>query len=111
SGPLAGFVNFFRAGAAAGRTEYQAGIPQALRLRNSPQFSAGGELLDKGTKAGKDPAKVIEVLYLGTIARRPTAAEQEKLVAHVAKAGGDGRKAYGDILWALVNSPEFAFNP
>jgi hypothetical protein len=109
--PLTGrqqFINFFQADENADPTEYQSGIPQALRLMNSPQLNRDSALLADAVKADK-PEKVIEHLYLGTVARRPTEAETKRLAAYVEKKG-DARKAYGDILWALLNSSEFALN-
>src|SRR5262249_22671583 len=41
------FLAFFRTDEGADPTEYQAGIPQALRLMNSPQFSNGAALLSQ----------------------------------------------------------------
>jgi hypothetical protein len=44
-----------------------------------------------------------------TLGRKPTAAESRKLTEYVAKAT-DAKGAYGDVLWALLNSSEFALN-
>jgi hypothetical protein len=107
AGPREQFVNFFRVDAGADPTEYQAGIPQALRLMNSPQFSPAG-LAGAAARAGNSPAEVIEHLYLATLARRPTAAETGRMVEYVRKR--DAREAYGDIAWALMNCSEFVLN-
>lgn len=106
--PRLQFVNFFMADEGADPTEYQAGIPQALRLMNSPQFNRPSGLLEQATKAAKSPAEVIEYLHLGTLSRRPTADETKRLVEYVSK--NDTKQAYGDILWALLNSSEFTLN-
>src|SRR5207247_2655948 len=106
-GPRAQFVAFFQTDDGADPTEYGAGIPQALRLMNSPQLSNGGALLNQAAKAGAKPAEVIETLYLATLARRPSEGETKRLVAHLDAAGKETRKAYSDILWALLNSSEF----
>ena len=89
-------------------TEYQAGIPQALRLMNSPQFNRPAGLLASAVRSGQSPADVIEHLYLGTVSRRPTTEETRRLAAYVDQNGP--REAYQDILWALLNSSEFALN-
>jgi hypothetical protein len=54
----------------------------------------------------------IETLYLAVLTRRPRAGELARLVPYVDRgaASGDTSKALGDILWALLNSPEFRFN-
>jgi hypothetical protein len=110
-GPRAAFVTFFLTDDGADPTEYQAGIPQALRLMNSPQLSNSAVLLNKvANDPGKRPGQVIEQLYLATVSRRPTGMEVERLTAYVRRQDGPSRKAYGDILWALLNSSEFALN-
>jgi hypothetical protein len=100
------FVLFFLAGAEqASTTEYEAGIPQALRLMNS-RIVGNPAAVRQFAPAGAKPAEVVEKLYLATLSRRPTEAEAKKLADYVAKAGSP-TEAYGDILWALVNSSEF----
>ncbi len=98
------FVNFYVAGAEEFKsTEYDAGIPQALRLMNSRIAGNPAALKQFGT--GK-PTDIIEKMYITTLTRRPTEAEIQRLTAHVAKAGTPS-EAYGDVLWALLNSSEF----
>jgi hypothetical protein len=106
--PRTQFVNFFLSDEGADPTEYQSGIPQALRLMNSGRMNGTAEILTKAVKSDRTPAQVIEHLYLGTLARRPTAVESERLTKYVQENGGT--KAYNDILWALLNSSEFALN-
>jgi hypothetical protein len=54
----------------------------------------------------------IEALFLSTLSRPPDAEELamclESLAEHDADVAPD--QAFSDILWALVNSTEFAFN-
>jgi len=77
------FVTFFLAGAeTANAIDYEAGIPQALRLMNSAIAN-----------------------NLATLSRRPTADEVKKLTEYVDRVGAP--TAYGDILWAVLNSSEF----
>ncbi len=104
TGPRANFVNFYVAGAEEFKlTEYDAGIPQALRLMNSRMAGNPATLRQFGT--GK-PAEVLEKMYLTALSRRPTDAEIQKLTAHLGRAITPA-EAYGDILWALLNSSEF----
>jgi hypothetical protein len=99
------FVQFFLAGAdQASTTEYEAGIPQALKLMNSRQL---GNPAAVRQLTGMKPAEAVETLYLATLARRPTTAEAGRLADYVSKATTPA-EAYGDILWALLNSSEFA---
>ncbi len=104
-GGRAQFVAFFRAEEGTDPTEYNAGIPQALRLMNSNQFVPTG-LVAAAARSGKKPEDVVEQLYLSTLSRRPTTAETERMMEHVRKR--DARDAYGDIAWALMNCSEFA---
>ena len=100
------FVQFYLAGAdTPNAAEYEAGIPQALKLMN-------GRLVNNPKAAlafapsGAEPAAVFDAMYLATLTRHPTAAELAKLTAYHAKTGPPA--AYTDALWALLNSSEFA---
>jgi hypothetical protein len=98
------FAAFYTAGAEeVNPTEFEAGIPQMLRIMNSkngPITATARQL------AGKlPPTEAIEKLYLTALARRPTADETKQLTAHLAKNPADG---YADVLWAVVNSSEFS---
>jgi hypothetical protein len=103
------FVAFFSTDDGSDPTEYQGGIPQALRLMNHQQMN-NTAILAPLLKAGLKPQDILDRLYLATLSRRPTATEQERLARYVADNGGDARKAYADILWALLNSSEFTLN-
>jgi Protein of unknown function (DUF1549)/Protein of unknown function (DUF1553) len=100
------FVNFFLAGAdSLSAVEYEAGIPQALRLMNSPIANNPATVRTIIGSAAK-PEEAIERIYLAALSRRPTADEKKTLTEYVAKAGS-AMTAYGDILWATLNSSEF----
>jgi uncharacterized protein DUF1549/uncharacterized protein DUF1553 len=105
-GARAQFVNFFLAGAeSASAVDYEAGIPQALRLMNAP--IANNPLLARrivGSSA--KPEEALEALYLATLSRRPTTEERSALQAYLSKATAPAQ-AYSDILWVLLNGSEF----
>jgi hypothetical protein len=103
------FVAFFKGDDTAEATEYQAGIPQVLRMMNSPLFN-NASMLAPLLKSGKQPAAIVEHLYLATLSRRPTGPELERALALVRKHSDQPRQAYADILWALLNSSEFTLN-
>jgi hypothetical protein len=106
AGARAQFVNFFLAGAdATNPVEYEAGIPQALRLMNSPVANNPAAVRNV-IGSTRTPAEAIEKIYLTTLSRRPTASEMAMLTEYVAKAS-NANTAYGDILWATLNSSEF----
>ncbi len=107
--PRTVFVNFFKGDDNADPTEYQAGIPQVLRLMNSPQLNNAG-MIGPVLQSGKAPAEVVEHLYLATLSRRPTPREKARTLELVRKYHDEPRQAYGDILWALLNSSEFTLN-
>jgi hypothetical protein len=106
--PRAAFVTFFKVDD-ADPTEYQVGIPQALRLMNGPQLN-NPAALDPLIKSGKPPAEIIEQMFLRTLSRRPTPKEVERLTAYVGRFPSEPRKAYADVLWSLLNCTEFAVN-
>ncbi|MCZ2342369.1 MAG: DUF1549 and DUF1553 domain-containing protein [Bacteroidales bacterium] len=100
------FVTFFLAGSeAASTTEYEAGIPQALRMMNS-RLAGSPALARNIAGAFSKPETAIENLYLTTLSRRPTEAETARLTGYITQAD-NANTAYSDILWALVNSSEF----
>jgi hypothetical protein len=103
------FVAFFKGDDNAEPTEYQAGIPQVLRLMNSP-FVNNASMLAPILKSGKTPEQIVEYLYLATLSRRPTAHELQRCVTLVRKHADEARQAYSDILWVLLNSSEFTLN-
>ena len=103
--------------ATAEPTEFVAGIPQILALMN-------GELTSEATDANRggllqaldapvfDDRERVEALFLNVLSREPTDNDREKLVPYVTQGGesGDRRQALGDLLWAMLNSPEFILN-
>jgi Protein of unknown function (DUF1549)/Protein of unknown function (DUF1553) len=107
--PRDNFVNFFRVDE-ANPLEYQNGIPQALRMMNSPFTAKSDVTAGQITAGAKTPAEAIERIYLTTLARRPSQNETERLTNYVNRPGANARTAYGDILWALMNSSEFVLN-
>jgi chemotaxis protein histidine kinase CheA len=104
------FVTFFLAGAEMVSTvEYEAGIPQALKLMNSKQTASGNPLAVRSVVGNARGAEAVEKIYLSALSRYPTAAERAKLTDYVAKAGNP-QEALGDVLWAVLNSSEFTVN-
>jgi hypothetical protein len=102
------FVAFFKV-EDADPTEYQVGIPQTLRLMNTPRLNNPG-LLRPLLEGRKSPSEILEALYLRTLSRRPRPDEAARLSAYLNKFGGEPLKAYSDVLWVLLNSSEFTTN-
>ena len=107
--PRSQFVAFFEAEDATDPTEYQDGIPQALRLMNGPGLN-NSVILNGLLRAGQSPEQIIDRLYLATLSRRPTAGERERISAYVAKHKSEPREGYADVLWVLMNGSEFVMN-
>jgi len=95
-------------------------IPQALALMNTPAInramSAGNRRRtqsSRNTALGKllaeveDDEALTAELYLRSLCREPSDEELDKVDAY-AESVGDRRQTYEDVLWALVNSAEYA---
>jgi hypothetical protein len=110
--PRSAFLNRF---AGTDRpTETSTTILQALLLMNGT-FVDGQTAPDRAELLaavadfpGWDTKRRVETVFLAALARRPTADELERFASHVDR--GDPKKALGDVLWVLLNSPEFLFN-
>ena len=105
--PRLRYVEFFNVADVPNPMEYEAGIPQALKLMNSAQLSQSPRLVSELARNGGTPSKVIETMYLMTLSRRPTDIESKRMMTFVAQ---NNATAYADILWALMNSSEFTIN-
>jgi hypothetical protein len=89
--------------------DYTHGVPQVLRLMNSSHINDTAGVVQRLMKANAAPATIIENLYLRVLARRPTETETKRMTAYVASEQ-NAPKAYGDLIWILLNSGEFLFN-
>jgi hypothetical protein len=97
--------------------EYREGTLQALLLMNGKAMSdvtASGRsnilgALDAPFMSDED---CIQSLFLAALARQPNDDEAKSCLAAISdsKAHDERSRALSDILWALVNSTEFAFN-
>ena len=100
------FVSRLNEAAADSPADYKGGIPQALMLMNAKQFSNNNKIINQAIKQAKTPEAVIEHLFLSTYSRLPSAVELRNMTAYVQKQANP-QQAYGDILWATLNSSEF----
>lgn len=88
-------------------------VVQALHLMNSAAIE--GKIADDAGRAARlaasdaTPEGIVEELYLACYSRFPTSSERETLVALYGARDRSRRRVTEDILWALVNSPEFVF--
>jgi hypothetical protein len=109
------FIEQFRV-AAGDRTDYQAGVPQALTLMHGSVVHGATDLASSGLlKSLNAPFftddQRLNTLFLATLSRDPSEAEREKLLAYLqdAKDSNERLGILGDVLWALLNSAEFTF--
>ena len=107
--PRSLFVTFFEAEDASDPSEYQQGIPQALRLMNGPQLN-NAAALGLIVKPRNTPAENVERLYLTALSRRPTGVERERMTTYLANHKTEAHEGYEDVLWALLNCSEFVLN-
>jgi hypothetical protein len=88
-------------------------VTQTLHLMNSPQLH--GRVTSDGGSAAKlaasmlTPDQIVEELYLLVYSRLPDDAEREVGRGLFAEEGISRRQAAEDLLWALLNTPEFSF--
>ncbi|HEY3969239.1 MAG TPA: DUF1549 domain-containing protein [Planctomycetaceae bacterium] len=95
--------------------QFKSGIPQALAIMNGVLVSNATELDDSRTLRAVvdapflEAGEKVETLYLAALTRKPEAHEREKMLSYLAGYADkdDRRRAYTDIYWALLNSPEF----
>ncbi len=88
-------------------------VVQALHLMNSQKLY-DKVTSDKGlaatlASADRNDADVIEELYLAVYARFPTQEERTAAGSFLAEQKDSRRKAVQDLLWAMLNTPEFVF--
>lgn len=89
-------------------------VVQALHMMNSPAIQSrivaeGGTCHRLAKAPDRSPESIVEELYLLAFARQPTTTEQEALLKEFARADANRRQVIEDILWSLMNSPEFLY--
>jgi hypothetical protein len=93
----------------------EANLAQSLHLLNSSEIqgkltaASGSAARLAGDKLRSDEEKIRE-LYLLAFSRSPTTDESSIALAHIHKNAQDPKRAYEDIVWALINTKEFLFN-
>jgi hypothetical protein len=89
-----------------------ASLSQVLHLSNSSEIeekmAAETGRIARLVQAKTPATKALEELFLSTLARLPTADEQHKIGAFLQNK--ELRPTLEDVLWTILNSPEFLFN-
>jgi hypothetical protein len=108
-----------RASACACERSEEVTLPQVLHLLNSREVL--GKLAaneSRPAELARDPRPDVEKareLFLWVFARPPSAADEARALEHLAgavdaeKSEGSRRRAWEDLLWALINTKEFLF--
>ncbi len=85
-------------------------LAQAFQLINGEDvremLESGENRIGRLLNAGASDEAILEEIYLASLCRRPTEIEHRAAIDHVARES-DPRKAWEDIVWAVVNSKEF----
>ena len=86
-------------------------IAQALYVMNSPEFARKighrHGLARSLANSSKTPQQIITEVFLSTLSRFPSAAEQDSLLPVFTQQ--DRRTATEDVLWTLLNSKRFLY--
>ncbi|MEM6978740.1 MAG: DUF1553 domain-containing protein, partial [Planctomycetota bacterium] len=103
------------ASAPSNRVEYLAGIPHALTLMNGQLIhqatseDSSGRLRSLDAPFFTDEQR-IEVLFMATLSRPPRDDELAMMRELLAEDASQRQQAFSDLLWALINTAEFALN-
>jgi hypothetical protein len=92
--------------------ESDGNLAQALQLINGPTVNekvrAANNRLGKLLAAAAKDDDLLTELYYAALGRAPFADERQIALDHVAKRA-DKRRAWEDVVWALINTREFLF--
>jgi hypothetical protein len=88
-------------------------VVQALHLMNAPNLhrkitsDAGrAAALAQGSQT---PGEIVDELYTRVYSRLPDAEERSTCLKRFEENGASRRQVVEDLLWALLNTPEFVF--
>lgn len=88
-------------------------VTQALHLMNSKtiqgKVTSDDGIANKLAKSERSPDQIVEELYLLCYGRLPDAAERDIGGQVFARPDSSRRQSAEDLLWALLNTPEFFF--
>jgi uncharacterized protein DUF1549/uncharacterized protein DUF1553 len=93
----------------------EANLAQSLHLLNSTEIqgkltAASGNAARLAGDTARPHEDKIRELYLLAFSRTPTTEESSIALAHIQKNEKEPKRAYEDIVWALINTKEFLFN-
>ena len=92
-------------------SQQDATVPQILAMFNGPithvMLEEGSALVDN-VVAIDNTRERMEAVFLSVLARQPTPSDRRAAASELSKFSQDG-KAYGNIVWGLLNTREFLF--
>ncbi|MCB1066305.1 MAG: DUF1553 domain-containing protein [Verrucomicrobiae bacterium] len=86
---------------------------QSLHLLNSSHIInkvKACPLVTGASNSSDDHGELVERAYLTLLSRMPTEAERKTIEAHAQETTVHARELAADLVWALINQPEFYFN-
>lgn len=92
-----------------------ANLAQSLHLLNSSEIqgkltAGNGRAAKLATDKSRDDVARLTELYIAAFSRKPAPEELQIATSHIKKHEKDAKRAYEDIVWALINTKEFLFN-
>jgi hypothetical protein len=103
------FIRFFRAQGEEAEAGLNQGIPQFLRRLNGSAFNQTAPLIASLVEREVPRSRGIELLYLATLTRQPTAEEVELMNDYLQRRPNTA-EGYAGVLWILLNTGEFVLN-
>ncbi len=93
----------------------EANLAQSLHLLNSGEIqgkltAGNGRASQLGADKAREHVGKLRELYLLALSREPSPEEAAVALGHITKNEQDPKRAYEDIVWALINTKEFLFN-
>jgi hypothetical protein len=89
-------------------------VVQSLHLMNSNGLQAklvsGKGKAAQWAASSKSPEEVVREIYLSAYAREPDAVELQSASAHLSRGDVPRAESVQDVVWAVMNTPEFVFN-
>jgi hypothetical protein len=88
-------------------------VTQALHLMNSPEvhqkITSSNSRAAQLAESERSNSEIIEEIYLWVYTRLPDDEELQGALAWFEEVGDERRTATEDLMWALINTPEFVF--
>ncbi|MGF1582936.1 MAG: DUF1549 domain-containing protein [Gemmataceae bacterium] len=87
-------------------------LAQLLHLLNSSDIlkKVAGTRAQKISRDRRSHEEKLRELYLVALSRKPSQAELGVLTSYIEQRQRNTKAAYEDVIWSLINSPEFLFN-